>query len=470
MKNIVDALYNIVWSPALLVLLVGAGLYFSWRTKFVQVRRLGLMIRMMFHQADKGGKKGFSPYQALCVSISGRVGTGNIVGVATAIALGGPGSVFWMWVIAFLGAATAFTESTLAQIYKFPHRKSFRGGPASYIEKGLKLPWLGVVFAILTIFGYGFLLLFVQANGVAVAFSNAIAIPNWISGAVLALFVALVIIGGVQRISHVAQVVTPFMALAYLIAALIVIAVNIQAVPGAFVSIFTNAFGINPVVGGILGSTMSMGIKRGLFSNEAGQGGGAIVSAGAINEYPAQQGLVQAFSVYVDTLLVCTATALMILVSGTFNIFDSATGEMLYAGAPELGNNYVAYTQTAIDRVLVGLGSPFVSISLWLFVFTSLLAYYYYAESSLIFIFNRNNGMSRYTEKSIIWVYRIVFISSIFIGSFISSDTAWTLGDIGVGITAWINVIALLILFPQALRALQDCEKHFPVKKKRLHN
>jgi len=428
------------------------------------------MVNMMFRPVKKEGKMGFSPYQALCVSISGRVGTGNIVGVATAIAFGGPGSVFWMWVIAFLGASTAFTESTLAQLYKFPHRKAFRGGPASYIEKGLNLPWLGVVFAILTVCGYGILLLFVQSNGVAVAFNNTFEIPNWVSGIILAFFVGLVVIGGARRITHVAQAVTPFMALAYLIVALIVIAVNIEAVPGAFASIFTNAFGINPITGGILGSTIAMGIKRGLFSNEAGQGGGAIVSAGAITESPAQQGLVQAFSVYVDTLLVCTATALMILVSGTFNVFDATTGEMIYAGAPELGNNYVSYTQAAIDSVLEGVGSPLVSMALWLFVFTSLLAYYYYAESSLIFLFNRRNNMRRYTERIIIWVYRFIFVLFIYIGSFISSDAAWTLGDVGVGITAWINVIALLILFPQALRALQDCEKHFPVKKKHLHN
>jgi len=465
MNNIIQSIYNIVWSPALLVMLVGAGLYFSIRTRFVQVRRLGLMVKMMLQPSMSTEKKGFSPFQALCVSISGRVGTGNIVGVATAIALGGPGSVFWMWVIAFLGASTAFTEATLAQIYKFPHSKSFRGGPASYIEKGLKLPWLGIAFAVLTVLGYGMLLLFVQSNGAAAAFYNSMAIPKWATGVILAFFVGLVIMGGVKRISSAATTITPFMAITYIVLSLVVVFSNVDKVPEVLALIVSNAFGINPLVGGIFGSTVSMGIKRGLFSNEAGQGGGAIVAAGALNELPAQQGLVQAFSVYIDTLLVCSSTAFMILCTGQYNVIDQATGALLYAGAPELGNNYVQFTQSAIDSVFNGVGSTLVSMALWLFVFTTMMAYYYYAESSIIFIFNRNNNLSRKVEKLIIWLYRILFIVFVFWGSFLSSDTTWMLGDIGVGVTAWINVIALFLLFPQALKALRDCEQRYPRKK-----
>ena len=337
------------------MLLVGAGLYFTIRTRCVQLRRVGLMAKMLFGRRASASNN-FSPFQAFCVALSGRVGTGNIVGVATAIALGGPGAVFWMWVIAFLGASTAFTESTLAQIYNFKHKGELRGGPASYIEKGLKKPWLGMLFAILTLAGYVMLLVLTQANGVSSAFENSFAVKPWVSGAVLAFILSLVIIGGAKRIANVATLVTPFMAIAYIILALIIIGANISAVPGMLGVIVKSAFGINPLVGGMLGSTIAMGVKRGLFSNEAGQGGGAIVSASAENEMPAQQGLVQAFSVYIDTILVCTATALMILCTGNFNVVDPSTGELLYASAPELGSNYVGYTQAAIDTVFNGFG------------------------------------------------------------------------------------------------------------------
>lgn len=458
MDKFVSLINDIVWSPALVVLLVGAGLYFSIRTRFVQVRKLGLMVKSLFApaQKDKDGKtKGISSFQAFSVALSGRVGTGNIVGVATAIAMGGPGAVFWMWIIAFLGASTAFVESTLAQLYNFPHSSGLRGGPACYIEKGLRCKWLAVLFAVLTLFGYGLLLATVQSNGVTNALGNSFGVPPLWCGIGLAFLLALVIVGGIKSIAKVASVVTPFMALGYIVLTVVVVARHWDMVPAVFNAIFTGALGIKPVAGGILGSTIMMGVKRGIFSNEAGQGGGAIVSASASVSHPAKQGLAQAFSVYVDTILICTGTALMILCSGTYNIFDAKTGEMLEAVAPELGGNYVGYTQAAVDSVLSGIGGGFVSIALVFFVFTTLMAYYFYGESSIMYIFQ---GKPR-GEKAAIWCFRTGLLLMTVFGALKEANVIWQLGDIGVGITAWINVIALLLLCPQAIRALREFEK-----------
>jgi AGCS family alanine or glycine:cation symporter len=458
MDKFVSLINDIVWSPALVVLLVGAGLYFSIRTRFVQVRKLGLMVKSLFApaQKDKDGKsKGISSFQAFSVALSGRVGTGNIVGVATAIAMGGPGAVFWMWIIAFLGASTAFVESTLAQLYNFPHSSGLRGGPACYIEKGLKCKWLAVLFAVLTLFGYGLLLATVQSNGVTNALGNSFSVPPLWCGLGLAFLLALVIVGGIKSIAKVASVVTPFMALGYIVLTVVVVARHWDMVPAVFNAIFTGALGIKPIAGGILGSTIMMGVKRGIFSNEAGQGGGAIVSASASVSHPAKQGLAQAFSVYVDTILICTGTALMILCSGTYNIFDAKTGEMLEAVAPELGGNYVGYTQAAVDSVLGGIGGGFVSIALVFFVFTTLMAYYFYGESSIMYIFQ---GKPR-GEKAAIWCFRAGLLLMTVFGALKEANVIWQLGDIGVGVTAWINVIALLLLCPQAIKALREFEK-----------
>ena len=444
MEKLVDSIYNVVWSPALIVILVGAGLYFTIRTRCVQVRRVGLMARLLFGKQKEGTEKGFSSFQAFCVALSGRVGTGNIVGVATAIAIGGPGAVFWMWLIAFLGASTAFMESTLAQIYKFDHHGGWRGGPASYIEGGLHQRWLGILFAIFTIIGYGTLLAMVQSNSVASAFSNSFNINPAVTGVVVVVLLALVVIGGVKRIANVASIVTPFMALAYIVMAFVIIIANRQAVPGVFASIFKCAFGIGPAAAGMLGSAISMGVKRGLFSNEAGQGGGAIVSGSAAVKHPAQQGLVQAFSVYVDTLLVCTATALMILCTGSNGL--------------DFGENYVAYTQTAIDTVFSGFGGPFVSVALAFFTFTTIMAYYFYSETSIIYLCDKWHIAGGVKEKIIIWIYRIVIFTALILGACTGSGLVWTIGDIGLGLTTWINIIVLLILCPQALKALKDYE------------
>ncbi|MBR5100494.1 MAG: alanine:cation symporter family protein [Bacteroidales bacterium] len=459
-ERIVSLLNDIIWSPVLVVLLVGAGLYFSFRTRFVQVRRFGLMIRSLFAPAEKsqdGQKHGISSFEAFCVALSGRVGTGNIVGVATAIALGGPGAVFWMWIIAFFGASTAFVESTLAQQYKFQHATGFRGGPASYIEKGLGQRWLGVLFSVLVLVGYGTFLPTVQSNGMSGALANSFQLPPLVSGLGLAVLLGLVIIGGIKSIARVASIVTPFMALGYIVITLIVIAQHIDAVPGVFKAIVTNAFGINPLAGGILGSTIMMGVKRGIFSNEAGQGGGAIVSASAAVSHPAKQGLAQAFSVYVDTLLICTATALMILCSGCYNVFDAKSGELLVANAPQLGDNYVGFTQSAVDSVLSGFGGTFVSIALVFFVFTTVMAYYFYGESSIMQIFAGRPDKRR-AERTCIWIFRITLLGMVVFGALREANVIWQLGDVGVGLTAWINVIVLLLLCPKAIQALREYE------------
>ena len=435
LEKFVSQVNDIVWNPGLVVLLIAAGLYFSVRTRFVQVRRFKLML-------------------AFCIALSGRVGTGNIVGVATAIAFGGPGAVFWMWIVAFFGASTAFVESTLAQIYKFPHHSGYRGGPFSFIEHGLGKKWLGIAFAAITVLACGFFLTTVQSNGVSSAIKNAFPVAPLTSGIALAVILGLVIFGGVKRIARVASIVTPFMALGYILMSLVVIGFHIQDVPAVFASIVTNAFGINPICGGIIGSTIAMGVKRGIFSNEAGQGTGAIVSAATDVPHPAQQGLAQAFSVYVDTLLVCTATALMILCSGTYNILGS-DGELLYAGAPELANNYVNYTQSAVE-VFKGFGSQFVSIAMVFFAFSTIMAYYFYAETSIIYLFRGREGKG---EKVAIRIFQVLMLAAVVFGAVREADVVWQLGDIGVGLMAWFTVIAILILCPKAIKALKEFEK-----------
>ena len=459
-EKVVSVINDIVWNPLLVVLLVGAGLYFSFRTRFVQVRRFGLMIRSLFAKAetDENGKRhGISSFEAFCIALSGRVGTGNIVGVATAIALGGPGAVFWMWIIAFFGASTAFVESTLAQVFKFHHTTGYRGGPSSYIEHGLGKPAIAILFSILAIVGYGILLPTVQANGVAGALTNSFHLPTLAAGLGMAFLLGLVIIGGIKSISRVASIITPFMALGYIIFSIVIIFQHLDAIPGVMKTIVDSALGIQPIAGGILGSTIMMGVKRGIFSNEAGQGSGAMVSAAAAVSHPARQGLAQAFSVYVDTLLVCTATALMILCSGTYNILDAKTGEMLVSNSPELGANYVGFTQAAVDSAFTGFGSAFVSIALVFFAFTTLMAYYFYTESSIIYLFSGRKGSER-TERILIWCYRFILLVMVIFGSLREANVVWQLGDIGVGLTAWINVIALLFLCPHAIKALKEYE------------
>lgn len=443
-----------VWSPALVALCLLAGLYFSIGTRFVQVRRFGEMARLLF-STDKKQKTGITSFQAFAMALSGRVGTGNIVGVATAIGYGGPGAIVWMWIIAFLGAGSAFAEATLAQIYKENHKGEYRGGPAYYIEKGLKAKWLAVVFAACAVVACGVFLPPVQANGIAISFANTLDVNTAWIGLAVALLIGIVVIGGVKRIANVAQIVAPFMAVLYILLSIVILVIHAGEVPAVFGDMIRSAFGMNEVLGGILGSTIAWGVKRGIYSNEAGQGTAPIVAAAAKVSHPVKQGLVQAFSVYVDTLLVCTATAVMILACKTYNVFD-ANGGLLYASTvTQLGEPDVSYTSAAISTLLgAKVGGLVVSIALFFFAFTTIMAYYYYAETNLVYLFGKGRK-----EHVLIWILRVLLIVAVFYGSINKASLIWSLGDIGVGTMAWINIIAILLLSMIPFRTLRSYEK-----------
>jgi len=463
----VETLNSIVWSPALVAICLVAGLYFSFRTRFVQVRRFREMGHHLFRVGMKRNSQGTSSFQAFSLALSGRVGTGNVVGVATAIGLGGPGAIVWMWIIAFFGAGTAFAESTLAQIYKEPHNDDFRGGPAYYIEKGLKSPFFGMLFALIASIGAGIFYPPVQCNGIALSASHTFGFPTWAVGLFVSLLLGLIIIGGIKRIASVAQVVAPVMAIVYILLSLVILGINYKMLPSIFGDMVRSAFGFNQALAGILGSTISMGVKRGIFSNEAGQGTGAIASASAGVSHPVKQGLAQSFSVYIDTLLVCTATAVMILACKTYNVIGSV--QQLADGttvidyiqknplAPE-GEPGVFYTSTAIGSVLgAHRGDVFTSITLFFFAFTTIMAFYYYAETNLIYFLSRTRFAKR--EKLFLNILRLGTVSVVFFGSVSRSGIAWTLGDIAVGSMAWLNIIAILLLSPKVVKVLRDYEK-----------
>src|SRR5690554_1399043 len=383
MERIIDFLLSIIWSDALIVLCIVGGLYFSIQTKFVQVRLFKSMLLYLFR--GKPSEKGVSSFQAFAIAISGRIGTGNIAGVATAIAIGGPGAIFWMWLIAFFGASTAYVEATLGQIYKEVKDGEYRGGPAFYIKKGLGSKKFAALFSIITIISCSFFLPGVQSNSAAAALNQAFEINSLYSGIGIALLLGFIIFGGVKRIAKAAEIIVPFMAIGYILMAVLIIGMNISEVPSMFKLIFESAFGIHSTFGGILGSAISMGVKRGLYSNEAGQGTAPHAAAAAEVEHPAQQGLVQAFSIYVDTLFICTATALMILFSGLYNVSDGSDG-FLYQNLTDVDSG-PEFTQFAVDSFFPGFGFGFVAIALFFFVFTTLMAYYYMAETNLSFMF-----------------------------------------------------------------------------------
>ncbi|MGO3807194.1 MAG: alanine/glycine:cation symporter family protein, partial [Sphingobacterium sp.] len=453
MESIVKTLSNLVWSDFLIYLCLCSGLYFSIRTGFIQITYLKEMTRLLFVKSDS--KKGISSFQAFALAISGRVGTGNIVGVATAIYMGGPGAIFWMWTIAFLGSASAFIEATLGQLYKQEIDGQFRGGPAYYIEKGLGVKWYAVLFAIITIISAGFLLPGIQSNAVNATVSNAFDIHvfnasflgfempiSWV-GIVVILLLGIIIIGGVKRLAGAAEFIVPFMAGAYILMALIIIGMNITEVPDVFSLIFSSAFSLDATFGGVVGMAISWGVKRGIYSNEAGQGTAPHPAAAAAVSHPAQQGLVQAFSVYVDTFFVCTATALMILFTGSFNTgaeFDAAGNVVNFVAEHVPGTPPDGFTQAAISSQFPAFGYQFVAIALFFFAFTTIMAYYYYAETNIAYLFKKGN------MKAWIWVLRIGFLIATYFGAVHTADLAWGLGDIGVGLMAWVNLIAILLL------------------------
>ena len=450
MEALLGQLNSIIWSSALIYLCLGTGLYFSLRTRFLQVRHFRHMLTLMFQ--GRSSDSGVSSFQALAMSLSGRVGTGNIAGVATAIAMGGPGAVFWMWMVAFFGASTAYVEATLAQIYKEKDDNGeYRGGPAYYIEKAMGQNWYAWLFAASTIIAVGFCLPGIQANSIVAAMDNAWSVPPLATASFIAFGVALIIFGGVKRIAHFTQVVVPFMALGYIVIAFMVMAANIAQFPAVVTLIINSAFGLDAGFGAIIGMAVQWGVKRGVYSNEAGQGTAPHAAAAAEVSHPAKQGLVQSFSVYVDTLLICTATAFMILMTGLYNV-QGAEGAMLYEGLSgyEAGP---AYVQSAFDTVLPGFGSGILAISLLFFAFTTVIAYYYIAETNVMFI---NRKVHR---PWLVLFLKALVLTSVMYGGLKSANIAWALGDIGVGLMAWLNIIAILILQKPAMLALSDYEQ-----------
>ncbi|MGG0464877.1 alanine/glycine:cation symporter family protein [Priestia aryabhattai] len=448
MEQFVTSLNNVLWSTPVIYGCLAIGLFFSIITRFLQVRHLKDMIMLMFQ--GKSSEAGVSSFQALSLALSGRVGTGNIAGVATAIAFGGPGAVFWMWAVAFIGASSAFIESTLAQIYKVKQDGQYRGGPAYYIEKGTGMKWYGILFAIAALVAMSILMPGVQSNSIALGIDNAFGVSPTVTAVGLVIILAFIIFGGVKRIAGVAQFVVPFMALGYIILALIIIAMNISELPGVIALIFKSAFALDSAFGGIVGLAVSWGVKRGIYSNEAGQGTGPHAAAAAEVSHPAKQGLVQAFSVYIDTLFVCSATAFMILFTGMYNT-KGPGGSFIISNLPgvEAGPGF---TQAAIETVLPGFGAGFVAVALFFFAFTTIMAYYYIAETNIAYLTRGKNG------KWAMFALKLVLLGATFYGSVKQASLAWALGDAGLGIMVWLNLIAILILAKPALVALKDYE------------
>ncbi len=463
LENAVAFLNSVIWSPALVYLCLAAGLFYSVLTRFVQVRQFGEMWRLLF--ASKPSERGISAFQALAVSLSGRVGTGNIAGVAAAIGTGGPGAIFWMWVVAFLGASTAYIESALGQIYKEVDEGEYRGGPAYYIEKAMGQRWYAVFFAVATIIACGFLLPGVQSNSVSNAAQVAFGEGELISttfgeigqtkivtaiGVVIVL--GFIIFGGVRRIASFTQVVVPFMALAYIIVACAIVALNITQLPDVIALIVKDAF--TPMA--TFGAAIGWGVKRGIYSNEAGQGTGPHAAAAAEVDHPAQQGLVQAFSVYVDTLFVCTATAFMILITGAYNVAGPEGGFLIQNLPANVIADSPAFTQTAVESVLPGFGKTSVAIALFFFAFTTMLSYYYIAETNFAYL-------RRFVKlPGAMFILKLVLMTSVFVGALREAGVAWALGDIGVGLMAWINIVGILIIYfmaAPAVKALRDYER-----------
>ncbi|MGE7593727.1 alanine/glycine:cation symporter family protein [Peribacillus frigoritolerans] len=449
MSEFITALNGVLWSSPVIYILLGVGLLFSILTRFLQVRHIKEMVLLMFQ--GKSSEAGVSSFQALSIALSGRVGTGNIAGVATAIAFGGPGAVFWMWAIAFIGAASAFVESTLAQIYKVKQDGQYRGGPAYYIEKGMGVKWFAVLFAFAALIAMAILMPGVQSNSIAAGVENAFGIKPVFTGLAIVLLLGFIIFGGVKRIANAATLIVPFMALGYILLSVVIVLMNITELPGVISLIFRSAFGLDSAFGGIIGMAIAWGVKRGVYSNEAGQGTGAHPAAAAEVSHPAKQGLVQAFSVYIDTLFVCSATAFMILFTGMYNT-QAENGSYIVNNLGDVTPG-PGYTQAAIDSVIPGFGAGFVAIALFFFAFTTIMAYYYIAETNIAYLMRNRNG------KSAMFALKLIILAASFYGSVRTAELAWALGDAGLGIMVWLNVIAILILAKPALITLKDYEK-----------
>ncbi|MBQ3175269.1 MAG: alanine:cation symporter family protein [Bacteroidales bacterium] len=447
--DIVTFVNNILWSYVLIATLIACGLWFTFKTKFVQFRMIGHMFKLLLETGTdkiKGNKKlnnekkerKISSFEAFAVSIAGRVGTGNLAGVATAIVIGGPGAVFWMWLIALIGSASAFIESTLAQMYKLKGKDSFIGGPAYYIEIGLKMKWLSVAFAIFTILTFGFAFNSVQSNTLSAALGQAFGLSPVLIGVVTTILTIIVIFGGIQSIAKVSSVIVPIMAIGYVLIAFIIIIVNITQLPDVIKIIVSNAFGIEQAVGGGVGAALMQGIRRGLFSNEAGMGSAPHAAATANVSHPVKQGFIQALSVFTDTLLICSCTAFIIL----------------FSGSPLDGSiNGVQLTQFALNNEIGSFGTYYIGFILIFFVFSSILGNYYYGEANVEYLVKERGAETR---KKIIFLYRLLVSANVMAGAIMSLDLAWNIADITMGMMALCNMTGIVLLGKYAIRLLKD--------------
>ncbi|MFZ3204111.1 MAG: alanine/glycine:cation symporter family protein [Pseudomonas sp.] len=428
-----DILNDLIWSKLLIVMLIGLGLYFTVASRFVQFRYFGSMFRI-FSEAFQHRPGQLSSFQALMLSVAGRVGAGNIAGVSVAIMLGGPGAVFWMWMVALVGMATSYFECSLAQLYKRREADgSYRGGPAFYIQHGLGQRWLGIVVSILLLVTFGFGFNAVQSYTVASSMHDTFGLPTYISGIVLMAVIGLIIFGGIKRIAKFAEVLVPIMAFSYIAMALVVIGLNIEAIPATLTLIVKSAFGLEPAFAGGIGAAIIMGVKRGLFSNEAGLGSAPNVAAVAEVQHPVAQGIVQSLSVFIDTMILCSCTALIILLSGVYQPGMEVSGVIL--------------TQTAMASVVGEWGRVFISIALLLFVFTTLIYNYYLGENALGF----------FSEKRwLVQTYRVLVIGLVLWGSMQDLGTVFAFADVTMGLLAIANLIALALLFKVGLRLMRD--------------
>ena len=445
LNELITLVNDAIWGYVLIFVLVACGVWFTFKTRFVQFRMVGEMFRLLTDSAVntveeqvKEQKKGetskhISSFQAFAVSVAPRVGTGNLAGVASAIAIGGPGSVFWMWLIALIGSATAFVESTLAQLYKQKHKDSFIGGPAYYIQKGLKQRWMAITFAILITCQFGLSNNSIQANTICGAMQEAFGwSPLWV-GLFLAILALFIVFGGIQRIAQVSAVLVPVMAVGYLLLAIVIIIMNIGLIPDVFKIIVEDAFGIQQIAGGGIGATIINGVKRGLFSNEAGEGSAPNVAATASVSHPVKQGLIQALGVFTDTLLVCSCTSFIILISGLYKV-------------PEL--NGIALTQTALQSEVGAIGPIFIAVAILLFAFSSIIGNYYYGEANIRFITPNNTVMT---------IYRICSAGvMVMFGALASFELVWNIVDFFMAFLTACNLIAIVILGRYAFRLLDD--------------
>lgn len=435
-QYLIDPISNVLWTYVLVYVLVAAGIYFSVRTRFVQIRYFGRMIGQL--RSSRTGGDGITSFQAFCIGLASRVGTGNIAGVAIALTLGGPGAVFWMWVVALLGMATALIEATLGQIFKVRAGDgSFRGGPAFYIERGLGSRAGGIVFAVLLVFTFGIAFNMVQANAISDVLYGAHEIsPAWTSVGLLVLS-APVLFGGLRRVARVAEVVLPVLALAYVLLALTVVMLNITHLPHVFSEIVGGAFGARELAGGFTGgiaAAMLNGVKRGLFSNEAGMGSAPNVAATATVSHPVKQGLIQSLGVFVDTMIVCSATAFIILVSG---VYDPGNSGM--AGA--------TLTQSAVAANLGSWTIVLMTVLVFVFAYSSVLGNYVYAEVNLFYLGARTH---------VITAFRVVVLGAVALGALSKLDLVWAVADVAMGLMALVNLVAIVLLGKWAFAALQD--------------